>query len=754
MQPPTDAALNAGSASELATKASPDYRADLIWIVALAALVLLVYSPLLLRIVTASPFVPSSQLVLPIKAAFFLGSPTLEPCSALLNFPLGRRAALDWLSGSVPWWNPYQGVGMPLAADMQSSALFLPFVLLYKFDWGQTACFAILQFISGASTYYLARRLGISRLAAFTAGALFELNGMFVLFRTAILSATAFFPLLLIAVENAREASLRGRSGGWSLIAISLALALYAGYPESVYIHGLFVAAWSIVRWWQLPSTSRLPFCRSLFNGLATALLLSAPIVVPFLQYLKLGYVSIHAGSIMGQLQLHMIPQLFFPYMYGPIWANLFTTVPDAWSAMGSYFGAVPLFFTALGVWGRRERGIRLMLCLWIVCSFCKAFELPPVANLFNLLPLMKITLYGRYHYPTVQMAICLLVAFSMDGLVEGVVRRRNTMILGAITALSLALSILLSGDWWKTVSSNPALHAWPFISIAAGLLLSIAAIVVALTVRCPRWKLGLVSFLLVFESTCLFVAPTLCRPRAVHIEKGGVNFLKQHLGLQRFYTLGPIEPNFGACFGIASINNNDLPVPSTWVDFVDRKLLPMPRNKAFFVGISAGNGITAQVALDQLKQGLVNYKWLGVKYIVVPAGLDCFLKHSSQSRLVFHDWLTDVYEVDGALDYFTAADGCRLQPISRTRLAAFSQASAILVRRELYFPGWSASVNGISVPIREYGGLLQSITIPPGSSEIRFDYAPPYLSYCLFALALGVSLLIISMVRRCESAK
>ena len=36
---------------------------------------------------------------------------------------LGHRAALDWTHLRVPWWNPYEGTGMPLAGEMQSGAL-------------------------------------------------------------------------------------------------------------------------------------------------------------------------------------------------------------------------------------------------------------------------------------------------------------------------------------------------------------------------------------------------------------------------------------------------------------------------------------------------------------------------------------------------------------------------------------------------------------------------------------------------------
>jgi hypothetical protein len=721
---------------------------DLKAIAGLAAILPLAYAPQILKLVTASPFVPGAGLAAPLTPQVLPGLSTLEPCMVLLNWALGHRAALDWLSGSVPWWNPYQGIGIPLAADMQSAALFLPFILLYKFPWGQLVSFALLQFISGVSTYFLVRQLGGGRTAAFTAGALFQLQGMFVLFRTAILSTTAFFPLLLLGVEKARQASLEGRSGAWRLIAVSLALALYAGYPESVYINGLLVAVWSALRFFQMPSHCRLKFCQSLFAGVFTSLLLSAPVVVPFLEYLKSAFVGIHSESIHGEVNLRLVPQLFFPYMYGPIWGNLFTKVPDAWSAVGAYFGAVPLFLVVVGLLGRHERALRIMLVAWMVCSFGKAFEVFPFSTVFNLLPLMKITLYSRYHYPTITMAVCLLVAFAMDDLLAGRIKRLTLAVAAAGALLVLTLSpLLLSKGWLSLVSADPLLHAWPSCALSAGIALAVASIAAAIFCPSPRWKVGIISCLIVVEAVGLTFVANLCRPRAVHMEMGAVKFLQQNLGLQRFYTIGPIEPNIAACFGIASINHNDLPIPRNWAEFVDENLLPLGDRKALFNGVNQGEGITQESALAQLQRRLEKYKWVGVKYIVVPAGTKSFL--DTDAKLVFQDAKIDVHELSGTSSYFEAPANCLIEPVSRTRVVAHSTGDTTLIRRELYFPGWTASVNGKPVAIEPYKELLQSLKLPAGRSEVVFNYAPPNLNWCLLAMAIGLGLLGLPIIER-----
>jgi uncharacterized membrane protein YfhO len=49
----------------------------------------------------------------------------------------------------------------------------------------------------------------------------------------------------------------------------------------------------------------------------------------------------------------------------------------------------------------------------------------------------------------------------------------------------------------------------------------------------------------------------------------------------------------------------------------------------------------------------------------------------------------------------------------------------AILLRRELYFPGWRASVNGAPTPVTQ-AGIFEQIRLPAGPARIRFSYLPP----------------------------
>ncbi len=148
----------------------------------------------------------------------------------------------------MPWWNPYSGIGMPLAAEMQPAALFLPFILLLRAADGVLWLRAAMCVVAGLGTYELLRTLGLRRAACLAGGVLFAFNGTLAWLPHGPDRASAFLPLILLGVERARSHAIDGRPLGWFWIASGLAWSLYAGFPETAYLDGLFVAAWALWR--------------------------------------------------------------------------------------------------------------------------------------------------------------------------------------------------------------------------------------------------------------------------------------------------------------------------------------------------------------------------------------------------------------------------------------------------------------------------------------------------------------------------
>jgi hypothetical protein len=106
-------------------------------------------------------------------------------------------------------------------------------------------------------------------------------------------------------------------------------------------------------------------------------------------------------------------------------------------------------------------------------------------------------------------------------------------------------------------------------------------------------------------------------------------------------------------------------------------------------------------------------------------------------ARRVYGDGLVDIYELPGTAPYFEA-DGCQLAGMTRTGVAAHCATSRHLLRRELWFPGWRAWVNGRPAPLTE-DGIFQSVMLPEGESVVRFGFVPHGIGWAGGGAALGL---------------
>ena len=212
------------------------------------------------------------------------GSPFLDPNAGFTSQALGHLAAWDWVHGVIPWWNPYTGIGVPLAGELQPGAFFLPFNLLLLLKEGVLWQRIAMQIIAGLATYALLRELGLSRLAALLGGALFAVNGVIAWTPgpAAVYCSSPFLPCLLWGIERARKPA----QGAASILAIGLAIAwsILTGFPEPAYISGLLALAWGVYRLASAPA--RWVLARRALGGFALGLLVTTPLLIAFVDYL------------------------------------------------------------------------------------------------------------------------------------------------------------------------------------------------------------------------------------------------------------------------------------------------------------------------------------------------------------------------------------------------------------------------------------------------------------------------------------
>ena len=663
-----------------------------------------------------------------------VGAPVIDPSNGQASQALGHLAALDWIHLRVPWWNPYEGTGMPLAGELQGGALFPPTLLLLIGN-GQVYEYLLLELVAGISTYFLLRRISVGRWAS-TAGAVaFALNGTFAWYAHAAANPVAFLPLLLLGIEAAFAASTAGRRGGWWLIAVALALSIYAGFPETAYVDGLLAVFWFGWRCGCAGRQSLRAFATKSAVGSIVGALLAAPVLVAFADYSAHADLSIHGGDISASITLAhaALPQLLLPYVYGPVWG--YGPAYPIWASLGGYLSASLLFFGLLGLISPGRRGLRFVLLAWIVLAVARMYGEPPLlGHVLGVVPGMSRVGFYRYGAPSLEMAAIVLAALGVDGLVANRIARRR--VLGVTVGALLVVGLAAVGATALVHEITDPSHRyfsrgsviWAAAVVAAGLL---AAILPGSRVR----RLLAVA-IVCLDALVMFVLPQFSAPRSITIDTSPAAFLQRNLGLSRYFTLGPLGPNYGSYYGVRELDATDDPFSAVFATYIATRLDPGV-DPSFFTGVYGPNPKQA------LESHLDGYRDAGVRYVLTPEGV-ALPQGPKTFTLVFRSPTTWIYRLAGTAPYFTSTNRlCSVAPYGGESVRLSCSGPTTLIRRETYMPGWSAQVDGHPTPVREHDSAFQAVTLKPGTHLVTFGYTPPYLGWALAAFVIGCGCLI-----------
>jgi hypothetical protein len=646
---------------------------------------------------------------------------------------LGALAARDWLHGIVPWWNPFSGVGMPLAAEGQTTAFFLPFGLLLALPHGLLALRILLMMLAGVFTLALLRRLGLARMPATVGAALFQVNGVFAWMAHGPMMPVAFLPLLLLGLENAAQ-GLRDHEtigGGYDFpwaIVFGTFWSLTAGFPETAGIDGLLAASWAMLRLVQ----SRHPahYAARVFFAALIGALLASPALWAFFQALPTDFLGDHAAPIAWAFLPANWSLLLFPYLFGNIHyaTAMLGQAGGIWARAGGYCDIV---LVTLAVLGLRRAGphaaLRWLLLGWVLVFLARAAAIPGIGQMLDAVPLLGRSMLHVYVLPSWCMALSLLAAFGVNDWQRGAPAPIGPGLCFAALATAAALAAGWStlGPLWQAI---PSYRPYPILDLAeAGLVL------VAITTlwRKPPagWRRALLGTVIVGQAAALCAFPLLAGTRGRAIDAGSIRYLQDHAGLGRVMSFGPLVPNYGAFFGIAALGYNALPVPRNWVDYVRAHF------QADANGVLLHEGDAPPPA--RVATLLPAYQQAGVVYVLTWPGEDPFALAASRPSLVYRGRVMDIWALPHPAPY-AEAPPCRLDVTSRTHLRADCPVAATLVRRELASAGWRATIDGAARPIGLTGEIFQSLALPPGRSDIVFRYAPPYEALAWAASVLG----------------
>lgn len=548
----------------------------------------------------------------------------LDPTVGYITQPVGHLVAHDWLHGIIPWWNPYSGVGMPLAAEMQSAVFFLPFVLLLHWNNGWFLLRLALEIGCGLFAYAFFIEIGLRRMAAFLGGALYSLSPLFFLSPHAAIDPLPFLPLLLLGIERAARAARDGRPLGWPLVTIATAYAILGGFPETAYLDGLLAALWTLWRAANLPWRLRPRFAGKLAAALLIALMLCAPLLIPFFEYLPLANLGPHGGPLFtyNRLEAALMPLQIFPYLYGPLAApppaGLAPMFGGGWVRVPSWVDIPVLALAIAALWRRGPlRQPRWVLLAWLVFWEARYAGLTPVSWLVDQVPGLATSDVIRFSGPMLSFCVFILAAFGLDDLLRcgALGAKRLLGVLGSLCVIAAAAIAPVAGLVAAVWRQEPA----DFLAACCAALAVLAVLaLLCFCLRRPRHGLALTAALLVIPFA------TLCYPqfagfRGGRLDMAPLRFLQAHEGTARMVSLGPLDLDFPVRYGIASINYAAMPTPRAWTDYIAAHLYSRG-------DLSIYSG-AAPEARGYLLQHLPDYAALGVRYIVTRADDDLIAK-------------------------------------------------------------------------------------------------------------------------------
>lgn len=730
----------------------------------------------------------------------------------ILTFWLPRSCLMgrSLASGHVPLWNPFEMIGVPFAADPQSGWLYLPSMLL---SWafgcgGGLRVFIVLQpILAGLGLHWFLRKEGLHRVPA-TAGGLsiaMMISSSNVGISLPFSGTLAWTPFALVGASGYFSSERWWRRLLWLALA-ALAWGQVAGAHLS---HGLLmctavVAAYVVARGVHEVRRDRLRAGKAVAMGLGfLAFLPIANLAVLIPRFALISHSSLRGGySALGGTLARVAGIEDRPLPTSGVWSGWPFMVAVA---PGAYAGAAILLSVPASLRAHAHRYLVAAVGITGIAAYLLTLSLFVGAawfrNLLLRLPFGDVYLHnpGRLRY-LILLLVPLLGAVGIQGFLD----QRPS---------------LREGAWWLGggvlvfLGLPLALGAHPARFLLLGLGILGTAPVLALLFRGRRWaSIALVGLLAVellagavWSSAYGGGTLYLGLEGAVHPVVAFQPLRWPDVPLDRYLEPGPIArylqqqgPNDGrylAWIQPAAVFNKGYlftQQPTDWPalllgravlfgldDALGYSPIQLPRYWSY-IRATDRLPVFYNASVLQLPK-LEDVRLLGIRYLVVPEGLD--LPPGLTGTEVATDHGYALYEIDGweprvsVVTDWTVTDGATaLRAVLRpgfdpgtravvegepgiphpagytvptmatyreirpedVRITLDAKAPSLVVVRNAWDRGWSATVDGEPARVLRTDYFLQGVPVEAGSHEVRLTYADPNIGRGLLASALA----------------
>lgn len=711
-----------------------------------------------------------------------------DPSIVQLLVPYHFLVAKIWLSGHLPLWNPFCGFGTPLVGDIQA-AVFSPLRLVFYLNPSMRAYNLLLVsevFGAALGTYLVARALEFKRYTGLIAAITFALCPYNLYYMENMSGpSTCLLPALLWLFVRVAQSPTVGRA---SIAGIGCATAILSGHPENSFFNISIASLLLVTLMFMSPAGNSSPWRQLLYavrslsvTGL-TAFCLSAPVLLPFIEYL-LNSDSYKFG-IGGST---WVPWQGIGY-------NLLQPGFGAASPFLGVLSAAVLPLSLLLAVNKR----RALLALLIVSLTAFAFtaRLGLLNDVFTTKPFN--CLITVYCLPAFLLLAALICARGVEELAE-----QTEIALNVTLGLLLCGTALVAGIPWLLHAAHVRLavgdfdlmiphmsvnfHAW-YLQI--GLLLGTIAILFS-SKRCswmPKAALPVVLLVVtVVSQTSIAKASLPIQTKFTYPVVEPISLLQK--SKDRMVAIGDhlCRPSTTAVYGIADIRTHNPLFPNRYTDFMKGAGAQVDMFNQLFTSASSKLLDVANVRYVLSLEPLASDHLQELKLLTTTSqGIRVYQRQSYMPRAyIVHNWLlanspSEALSILNADKFDPRKEAVIEAPLiaspragaetdsqspdqveiaypspNQLRLSTVSGTPGLLVLADTFYPGWTARLDGVEIPIVRANYLFRGVSLPAGKHELVFEYRPTtFMVGALLAIGCIALLILLAIFKRAAAGR
>jgi hypothetical protein len=691
-------------------------------------------------------------------------------------------------SAHLPLWNPYSALGMPLAFNWES-AVFSPQAILgylAPLRYAYTTSIVATLLIAGSGTYVFCRAVKVGVLGAALAGTVYELSGAFTgLLIWPVAGVLCWIGWLLAATIWIVRG--KHRVASIAVFAVVLASAGFGGQPEALFFLGIamalflcgtFVARALVsgdhsIHWRPLADVSIATIC-----GAA----LFAPLWLPGLQVamrsvrtrwqpvddVSLAHMYLPGKHLAEALSVHDLTHVIFSRFDGfPSGGSQWFADRSIYFDSAAYVGIIVVVLALLAVIARRRNPVVVGLAVLVIGAGALVF-VEPLISVLDLIPKVNGLLWNRALVP-MGFGIAVLAGFGLDLVVRrhdqrGV--RRTFVVTAAGGAVFLVILWLVGRGHLPSAEAIVRSQSFIWPAISALLILTFALVLAAFYRRgravrpriARRLVLGGAGAILICETAFLVTAgaplfPSNAQGLVPNAEdKALIRAVGSSLlGLGTSNCLFPpalgLRENLNVGFHVQELAVYD---PMTPLSYFTQWTATTGQPGGYLSPNIYCPSVTS-VALAHL---------YGVGMIVEPGNTP----GPEGTTFVARVGNESLYRVPGAARATLTALGAtqrlplpdasgRAVPVRHPSPAQWdvttnTSTPQVLRLRLTNLPGWRAQIDGRSLALHPFDGIMLQAVVPAGHHEIEIEYWPKSFSVGILLALCSAGALTIAGAR------